>query len=178
MRRKIIEAGIVAVFLLGIGGMTVSGKGNYIPSVCGQFAEGMTPSTGNVNMMVFAVSFPDMEFEGETLSAKELQQELFDENREGSMSAFEKTASYGALQVEGQVRYYQAQHDNAYYQSLDNGYEALAEEVLSYFDDEIDYTECDSDGNGYMMRLHSTLRGRIITGMAVRRPGGKIQILL
>lgn len=160
MRRKIIEAGIVAVFLLGIGGMTVSGKGNYIPSVCGQFAEGMTPSTGNVNMMVFAVSFPDMEFEGETLSAKELQQELFDENREGSMSAFEKTASYGTLQVEGQVRYYQAQHDNAYYQSLDNGYEALAEEVLSYFDDEIDYTECDSDGNGYIDAFTLNIAGQ------------------
>ena len=160
MRRKIIEAGIVAVCLLGIGGMTASGQGNNIPSVCGQFAEGMTPSTGKVNLMVFAVSFPDMEFEGETLSDKELEQALFDGSREGSMTTFEKTSSYGALQVEGQVRYYEAQLDNAYYQSLENGYEALAEEVLSYFDDEIDYTECDSDGNGYIDAFTLNIAGQ------------------
>ena len=61
-----------------------------------------------------------------------------------------KNASYGQLQLDGDVFSYTAQYSSSVYESDSNGFEMLSEEVLNAFDDQIDYQDYDSNGDGYI----------------------------
>lgn len=150
---KIIAAFIAAACLTGcasINSDNINGPANSL-------AEHSTPSVGNVKMPVFMVDFPDKRFSYEAVSEDTLSDWLFGDT--DSMAEFEKNASYSQLQLSGVVFYYTAAHDMSYYKAFGN-YEALAEEVLSAFDDRLDYTSFDSDNDGYADVFTMTIAGQ------------------
>lgn len=114
-----------------------------IPGVCTTFTQDCTPATGNVRMPVFLVDFADEHFSKDALTADNIAHVLFSDVV-GSMYTFMKNASYGQLQLDGDVFSYTAQYSSSVYESNPNGFEMLSEEVLNAFDDQIDYQDYDS----------------------------------
>lgn len=74
----------------------------------------------------------------------------------------------------GNVFHYTAKGTIASYEKTNDGYETLVREVLSGLNDTIDYTDYDSDGDGYIDALCLLFQAEamLISGMAVRHPGG------
>lgn len=132
--------------------------GKNIPGVCTTFTQGSTPSTGNVRIPVFLVEFADEHFSEDALTADNIAHVLFS-NVVGSMSTFMKNASYGQLQLDGDVSCYTAQYSSSVYESDSNGFEMLSEEVLNAFDDQIDYQNYDSNKDGYIDAFALTIVG-------------------
>ena len=75
------------------------------------------------------------------------------------MYTFMKNASYGQLQLDGDVFSYTAQYSSSVYESNPNGFEMLSEEVLNAFDDQIDYQDYDSNDDGYIDAFTLTIVG-------------------
>lgn len=129
-----------------------------IKGPCTTFDSYSTPTTGEVRMPVFLVDFPDERYGEDALSEEEMQEILFGDGEE-SMATFERNASYGQLQLSGDVRYYTAELPMEDYKNADNGFEMLAKEVLSAFDEELDYRDYDSDNNGHIDAFTLTIAG-------------------
>ncbi len=129
-----------------------------IPGICSAFSEHITPSTGNIIMPVFLIDFPDEHFQSFALSTTDLKSILFDQNNIGSMTTFEANASYNQLYVSGDLYYYTAKEPMQHY--IDSGsFELLAMEVLNSFDDSLDYSDFDSDQDGYIDAFTLTVAG-------------------
>ena len=129
-----------------------------IPGVCTTFTQDCTPATGNVRMPVFLVDFADEHFSKDALTADNIAHVLFSDVV-GSMYTFMKNASYGQLQLDGDVFSYTAQYSSSVYESNPNGFEMLSEEVLNAFDDQIDYQDYDSNDDGYIDAFTLTIVG-------------------
>ena len=129
-----------------------------IPGVCTTFTQHCTPATGNVRMPVFLVDFADEHFSKDALTADNIAHVLFSDVV-GSMYTFMKNASYGQLQLDGDVFSYTAQYSSSVYESNPNGFEMLSEEVLNAFDDQIDYQDYDSNDDGYIDAFTLTIVG-------------------
>lgn len=143
----------LAIILLG-GLLTVASIGadrqsEFIPSVMSYWESHTTPSIGKLNIPVFFIDFPDAKYANTVLDIDELEQVIFSEECEGSVSAFYNTSSYGNLDISGDVFSYTAQKDISAYEN-EAGYENLSMEVLKAFDDEVDYTVYDSDKDGIL----------------------------
>jgi M6 family metalloprotease-like protein len=126
------------------------GTSSFSDGVVQTLEEGRTPAVGTVPVLFFVVDFSDMTFEDDIMSTDEIKSTLFDENTEGSFARFITNASYGKMHVTGEVYRYTAAEKNTDYQADTNGYEKLAMEVLDNFDDEIDYSQYDSNNDGYI----------------------------
>lgn len=140
----------------GCGNAADIGSENII-GPANELAEHSTPSVGQVRMPVFMVDFPDERFSDEAVSEDELSDWLFGETN--SMAEFEKNASYSQLELSGSVFYYTAKQNMSYYKAFGN-YEELAEEVLSAFDGELNYSDFDSDNDGYADVFTMTIAGQ------------------
>lgn len=115
-----------------------------------------TPSTGTVNALVFKVDFPDVTYTSNALSTSELQESIFgSENTSSqfypmeSVKAYYNRASYGNLNITGNVYSYTAQHNRSYYNNK-NEYETLVMEVLDNYKSTIDYSKYDVNKDGYI----------------------------
>lgn len=115
-----------------------------------------TPFKGKVKALIFKVEFQDVVFPQEALSAKKLKNAVFGpENTDSifypleSVTAYYERASYDALKISGEVYSYKAKYKRSYY-SKNKEYETLAMEVLSSFDNKIDYSRYDQDEDGYI----------------------------
>lgn len=177
-RKKWVSHIVVMAFLIAMASTAAwEQQEGIIGGFCQDFNEHGTPSVGTVRMPVFIVDFPDVTYESSRLSAEELKSRIFDPELAGSMTTFEKNASYGALTLDGDVYDYTAEHSIAYYENEEKSFELLAEEVLTALDDTVDYSVYDSDKDGYLDAFVLTIAATTSTGTAVRLPGGRIWIL-
>lgn len=111
------------------------------------------PSTGDVKMLVFEIEFTDCKF-SENISAEAIEQEFFGPEDTSSsyypyesVTAYLQRSSYGRFNMTGDVFTYTA---NGPISDYNNNTVKLVEEVLDYFDSSIDFTEYDSDGDGFI----------------------------
>lgn len=132
-----------------IGEVKNASDQNYIPSAMSTWNNHTTPSTGNVRILVFMIEFQDVTFSDEVISEKELERAMFSEGEESGISSFYRKASYGNLHLSGDVFAYQAEGTIASYEN-ESGYETLSMEVLRALDNQIDYTDYDSNCDGIL----------------------------
>lgn len=115
-----------------------------------------TPSTGDVKALVIEVEFTDLKFSQDCIPQDMLQERIFGEEDRNSpdyplesVTAYYKRASYGNINLTGDVYVYQAQHERNYY-SNDDEFETFVMEVLTGLDEQIDFAEYDGDQDGYI----------------------------
>ena len=116
-----------------------------------QYQAGGMASEGEASVLLLQVDFPDKRFaEGDTLEA--LEDIAFGGRNVDypyeSLSAYYDRASYGKLQIRGQAFAYTASHERSWYES--NGIQSLFQETLAALDEEIDYTQFDGNGDGWI----------------------------
>lgn len=121
----------------------------YIAPAFGEDSSCMQ-SVGEARFPVFVVSFPDTAYRSDMVGKEELEEWLF--TGEDSVRAYYDTASYGRLHLDGDVWFYEAQHEIASYEN-DYGFEELVMEVLTYYDEEIDFSAYDRNGDHIMDSL-------------------------
>ena len=109
------------------------------------------PSVGKDRILVFAVSFSDCAFPDNRIS-DQLRTDFFSAENPASplyphesVAGFYKRASYGNMELTGDVYRYTAEHPISWYEG-GNG-QALVDEIMNAFDEQVDYKEYDSDGN-------------------------------
>ncbi|WP_044976709.1 hypothetical protein [Ruminococcus sp. HUN007] len=109
------------------------------------------PSVGTDNIPVFAVNFPDCEFEYDDITEK-LQKTVFSpEDKDDplypleSVTAYYDRASYGRLKLEGNVFEYTAEQPIGSY--LKSSARSLVSEIMTAFDDTLNYNDYDADGD-------------------------------
>ena len=114
---------------------------------------GSMPSQGEGRMVVFSVEFPDLKFDYKA-STDEVEQALFAEADTNSrkyplesISAFYERSSKGAMHMSGKAYEYTAKLPISNYEG-DIYHVKLIKEVLSAFDEQIDYSDYDADSDG------------------------------
>ena len=117
------------------------------------------PSVGDTNILMFVVDFPDCVRSDHYTAEQILERTFGPENRKSSsfplesISAFYERASYSRLHMHGDVFLYNALEGiDSYvnpkgdYASYD-GTDKLLNEIMYAFDDQIDFSKYDTDGN-------------------------------
>lgn len=127
------------------------------------------PCVGETKILLFVVDFPDCT-RSESLTAEAIHERTFGpEDRSSdaypleSISAFYSRSSYGRLQMQGDVYIYSAKesinnyvnHPIVYYDRNGNrveeanydGTDKLLNEIMYAYDNEIDFSQYDTDGN-------------------------------
>lgn len=113
------------------------------------------PSTGNVRIPVFTVSFPDAALtqlgDDPAKTAAEYAFGAADPDSYAypmeSITAFYDRASYGRLHITGDAFHYSAKQSYTYYMEKPT---LLVDELLAAYDGEIDFREYDSDGDSML----------------------------
>lgn len=123
--------------------------GDYIAPAFGEGTFCMQ-SVGEARFPVFVVSFQDVSYRDTIVQKEELEEWLF--SGEDSVSAYYDIASYGRLCLDGDVYFYEAQGKIASYEN-DYGFENLVMETLTYYDEEIDFSKYDCNGDSIMDAL-------------------------
>lgn len=109
------------------------------------------PSQEDAKMVIFYVDFPDCKYSYD-ITAEQVQEIAFgDEDTDDvnypfdSMSAFYSRSSKGVMKLDGQVfRYTTKENKSAY----DTDKVKLAEECYEAFNDSVDFSQYDGDGDG------------------------------
>ncbi|MBD5459536.1 MAG: hypothetical protein HDR26_01145 [Lachnospiraceae bacterium] len=117
----------------------------YIPSAYADLEVQNMASVGEVAFPVFVVEFQDVKYTDSKVDPEEVRRWVFGEDDE-SVAGFYYISSYGRLQMEGDVYYYTAQGNIADYES-NAGVEALVMEMLDYYDEEVDFSQYDINGD-------------------------------
>ncbi len=109
------------------------------------------PSAGKDRIPVFAVSFPDCAFSVNRIS-EQLQTDFFSEANPDSpryphesVAGFYERASYGSMELTGDIYEYTAAHPISWY-AAGKG-QKLVHEIMERFDEQVDYRAYDADGN-------------------------------
>lgn len=109
-----------------------------------------TPSKGNVKMLAVYVDFADKKYSSESYTNEQIENELFGTGTTQfpyeSLSAWFERSSYGNLHLDGDVYSYTCNGNMSEYQS--GGFEKMVMEVLNGLDNQIDYSDYDSDNDG------------------------------
>ena len=109
-----------------------------------------TPSIGNVKMLAIYVDFADKTYSSEAYTNEQIENELFGDGTTAfpyeSLSAWFERSSYGNLHIDGDVCRFTCSGNMAEYQN--GGFEKMVMEVLSGLDNQIDYSDYDSDNDG------------------------------
>jgi len=133
------------------------------------------PTTGDVKILVFAVDFSDDPYYLDDISIMDIEYAfngLATDTAYESLNSYYTKSSYGKLNLTADVfGYYRAEHPSSYYE---NEYEKLYAwndvtndylysedevtyvdsdiifEVLSFYDDQIDYSDYDANNDGYI----------------------------
>ena len=117
---------------------------------------GLMPSTGEVKALVFLVDFPDCR-QTDGTTAEEIEEQLFFGYGQ-TFAGFYNNSSYGKLKLDGDVYgYYTTENNREYYNNPNAesiGRQELINELLEYYDDEIDYSDYDADKDGYIDALY------------------------
>ena len=131
--------------------------------------DGLMPSKGEVDVLVIMVEFQDIKHD--SAHSNEYVENLFfsdsDELLYGgipaSLTKYYENASYGQLKLSGDVYgWYTAEHERSYYGREDlelPGDDVLFQEVVTALDGEIDYSQYDSDDDGYIDGIYLMYAG-------------------
>lgn len=118
---------------------------------CTDLDQHNAPSIGKFTIPTFIISFADTKSNPDLMSNRAIKNLLFNRTNEDSLASWMYRSSYGQLEIDGPVYLYKAQNNMRDYEGIeDYDYEPLAEEVMNAFDDEIDFSDFDSDGDGYI----------------------------
>ncbi len=116
----------------------------YIESVFVKYKEVVTPSVGEVGIPYFIVDFQDVKYTDALASKEELEEWLFTGTR--SFADYYSISSHGRLQLSGDVYFYTASGDMASYETGE-ALEQLVMEMLDSFEDEVDFSKYDKNGD-------------------------------
>ncbi len=131
-----------------------SHDGINIHGPCTDLDQHNAPSTGKLVIPTFIISFADTKNDPDMMSQREIKNLLFNKADESSLSHWMYRSSYGQLEITGPVYLYKAQKKLRDYEGSEAyDYEPLAEEVMDAFDDDIDFSDFDSDNDGYIDAL-------------------------
>lgn len=133
------------------------------------------PATGDVKVLVFAVDFSDYPSDQYGISLDDLNIAFNGDSSQldfESLQSFYQKSSFDQLNITADVHgYYRANEPSTYYQDLYDKYWAtdpntgewlyddtesslsdsdIIQEVLNYYDAEIDYSQYDANGDGYI----------------------------
>ncbi len=125
--------------------------GTNVHGPCTDLEAPNAPSIGKLNIPTFIISFADTERDPDIMSKRAIKDLLFNVSNKKSLSYWMYRSSYGQLEVDGSVYFYKAKKKMRDYEGVEAyDYEPLAEEVMEAFDDEIDFSDFDSDDDGYI----------------------------
>ena len=129
------------------------------------------PSIGEVKMLYFLVEFQDMYNEESNYTAENIKNQLFSDNESwtiengyfnGSITDYYQISSFDKLTIDGEVYgWYTADGIREDYSDGEVGREKLIREVLAYYDDQIDYSQYDSDNDGYIDAVYINYAGEM-----------------
>lgn len=114
------------------------------------------PSIGNPKVLVIPISFTDYPAPSDMVN--NLERAFFgDSSTTGweSLSSYYQKSSYGKLNIEGTVLpVFQTGKEASYYDAKDKGDYEIIQAALKYYDKDIDYSEYDSDKDGYIDSIY------------------------
>lgn len=117
------------------------------------------PSTGDVKALCFLVDFPDVRNTNSSLTAEAMEEKLnatpsgtsdFNDDPREYVSEFYRTSSYGKLNIDFDVYGWYTFENNRDYCGDVLGSEGMLSEVMTSYDDEIDYSEYDANHDGML----------------------------
>ncbi len=121
--------------------------------------EGLMPSTGDVKAVVLMVEFQDVKA---SVTKDSVRNTMFGESN--SMNSYYKTSSYGKLDVSGDVYdWYKAPNNRGYYEDNTREYppnEYLFRDVITAMDSQVDFSQYDSDNDGYVDIVYLVYAGK------------------
>ncbi len=119
----------------------------------GPLTTNLCPSVGNVKLLTFVVSFDDSDYSN-ILNDVNLAFNASDTTLGYySVNSYYLTSSYNKLNINSDIYgVYKAQYNSSYYEYYNDeeGSLILLREILTYYDDIIDYNDYDSDKDGYI----------------------------
>ena len=107
-------------------------------------------SVGEVRFPVFMVEFQDIKYRDDRVSQEELEKWIF--TGADSVAGYYQVSSQGRLDMDGDVYFYTAQGDMEDYET-DEALEELILEIFEYYDDEVDFSIYDRNGDYCMDAL-------------------------
>ena len=122
-----------------------------IPSQISQFGA-PTPTTGNVKALNIYVDFADVKYADYNYDTEQIREEFYGNGAVAppyeSLTAWFERSSYGNLHLEGDVVHYTCSGNMADYSQGRYNYTPMATEVLKGLEDELDFSDYDSNGDG------------------------------
>ena len=117
---------------------------------------GGMPTEGDVKALVFMVEFADMKNTNTQVTVEYMQETFFGaQNKEAvmypheSLTAFYQRSSYDKLNISGDVYgWYTLSENRSAYENDWEGREKLIKELLDAYDEQIDFSDYDADGDG------------------------------
>ena len=124
---------------------------------------GAMPCIGDANVLVFYVDFKDGD-PNWTKSKEEVEDMFFSENGKtdpsvaysdnDSLRSYYYRSSYGKLDIDGTVIEYQTKNPTSYY----TGVEMVADEIIEYYKDTINWDDYDGNGDGHIDGIYIIAR--------------------
>lgn len=127
-----------------------------------------TPVTGDARVLAIQVDFQDVTFENGKIYPEDIYDQMFNNEIPSetlpypyeSLSAYYARASYGQLSFSsGGVYRCTLSKNRSEYEGCDSGEQDLIREVLELLDEEIDYNDYDSDGDGCVDGIYINFAG-------------------
>lgn len=123
---------------------------DYIEPVYAEWEGQLMASVGEVGIPVFMVEFQDATYKDSRVSESELGEWFY--TADDSIASYYDVSSDGRLKIEGDIYYYTAEGTIESYETGE-ALEDLVQEVLAYFDDEVDFSQYDKNGDGFLDAL-------------------------
>lgn len=105
-------------------------------------------SVGEVCFPVFVVEFPDADYGTVKLPEETLRNWIF--TGDDSVAAFYETSSSGRLHLDGDIYFYTARNNVSSYENDKGSLDELVKEIIEYYDEEIDFSKYNKDGDIFM----------------------------
>lgn len=123
---------------------------DYIAPIYAEWEDQMMTSVGETGIPVFMVEFQDVTFGDSCVSQSELEEWFY--TGDDSIASYYNVSSGGRLKIEGDIYYYTAEGTIGSYETGE-ALEGLIQEILAFFDDEVDFSQYDKNGDGFLDAL-------------------------
>ncbi len=112
------------------------------------------PSVGNNKLLVFAVDFSDYPSASSGVTIADIDTSFNGSSEETdyeSLASYYAQSSYDTLTLDADVfGFYRASHPSTYYETADYPKSELIDELLTYYNTTIDYSQYDANDDGYI----------------------------